>query len=152
MRNNREFVEYFGLDLITAAARADADRGWSLAARAQRQPLLAPTARAVCVLDKAVVEACALEGLDRHSHVWLLFAFHENTNGRKRAVRAKVRPPRAAGGRSSWPPTLREEMAPNDLGADGRTVQSSAPGPEPAAVFELGAGDALFIPPLRGTA
>ena len=37
-------------------------------------------------------------------------------------------------------------MAPNDLGADGRTVQSSAPGPEPAAVFELGAGDALFIP------
>ena len=31
MRNNREFVEYFGLDLITAAARADADRGWSLA-------------------------------------------------------------------------------------------------------------------------
>ncbi|KAH8048459.1 tRNA (adenine-N6-)-methyltransferase [Aureococcus anophagefferens] len=45
-----------------------------------------------------------------------------------------------------WPPTLREEMAPNDLGADGRTVQSSAPGPEPAAVFELGAGDALFIP------
>ena len=31
MRNNREFVEYFGLDLTTAAARADADRGWSLA-------------------------------------------------------------------------------------------------------------------------
>ncbi|KAH8057525.1 tRNA (adenine-N6-)-methyltransferase [Aureococcus anophagefferens] len=31
MRNNREFVEYFGLDLIAAAARADADRGWSLA-------------------------------------------------------------------------------------------------------------------------
>ncbi|KAH8057526.1 tRNA (adenine-N6-)-methyltransferase [Aureococcus anophagefferens] len=285
-----------------------------------RQPLLAPTARAVCVLDKAVVEACALEGLDRHSHVWLLFAFHENTNGRKRAVAAKgrarrrgrldavadalavgdaaararalvetlavdvSRPPRdkpyrtrfdgvlveyvvgdsrvdvvaatrrrlgssgagagasdaaaglraarrrgdlrpgpparglraaAARGRGAsgprrrglggladrcgerrvlvrqrvtsaayrrgaaspvermrfrryvdelragrvdaymaaaprgvelWPPTLREEMAPNDLGADGRTVQSSAPGPEPAAVFELGAGDALFIP------
>ena len=62
-----------------------------------RQPLLAPTARAVCVLDKAVVEACALEGLDRHSHVWLLFAFHENTNGRKRAVAAKVRPPRGRG-------------------------------------------------------
>ncbi|KAH8068515.1 tRNA (adenine-N6-)-methyltransferase [Aureococcus anophagefferens] len=255
-----------------------------------RQPLLAPTARAVCVLDKAVVEACALEGLDRHSHVWLLFAFHENTNGRKRAVRARrspwtSRPPRdkpyrtrfdgvlveyvvgdsrvdvvaatrgasgsggaGAGARDAarptsrpstrrpspgstcarpsrrcgsrarrarpaaaawtldgladrcgerrvlvrqrvtsaayrrgaaspvermrfrryvdelragrvdaymaaarrgvelWPPTLREEMAPNDLGADGRTVQSSAPGPEPAAVFELGAGDALFIP------
>ena len=45
-----------------------------------------------------------------------------------------------------WPPTLGDEMAPNALGADGRTVQCAAPGPEPAAVFDLGAGDALFIP------
>ena len=38
MRNNREFVEYFGLDLITAAARADADRGWSLASLRAQPP------------------------------------------------------------------------------------------------------------------
>lgn len=35
----------------------------------------------------------ALEGLDQYSHVWLIFVFHENTNGAA-TVKAKVTPPK----------------------------------------------------------
>jgi len=57
-----------------------------------RQPLrLAPSARAVLQLD-AWVPAASLEGLEQYSHVWLIYAFHANTDAGKKAAAA------AAGG------------------------------------------------------
>jgi tRNA-Thr(GGU) m(6)t(6)A37 methyltransferase TsaA len=44
------------------------------------------------------VQAAALEELDRFSHVWVLFVFHQNTNlGSRKAVPSKIAPPRLSG-------------------------------------------------------
>ena len=72
-----------------------------------RQGLLAPAARAMLKLDARAVQPCAaLDGLEKFSHVWLLYDFHENTNaakvssaqqapdvGKTAQVKAKVRCP-----------------------------------------------------------
>jgi tRNA (Thr-GGU) A37 N-methylase len=82
-----------------------------------RQPLrLAPSARAELQLS-SWVPADALEGLDGYTHVWLIYAFHANTDAGKTAAkagaggaattaatapssfRAKVHVPRLDGGR-----------------------------------------------------
>lgn len=62
-----------------------------------RQPGLVPAARAVLTLRPGV-PACALDGLAEHSHVWLLYLFHQNTNLHGGAgVRARVAVPRLGG-------------------------------------------------------
>ena len=63
-----------------------------------RQPSLAPDARAVLQLDKSI-SPTALEGLEAHSHIWVLFLFHKNQNAVKLETKgytykSKVRVPR----------------------------------------------------------
>ena len=47
-----------------------------------RQPGLVPSAKAVITLDKSV-SPTTLEGLDEHSHIWVVFFFHKNNNPTK---------------------------------------------------------------------
>jgi len=47
-----------------------------------RQPGLVPSAKAIITLDKSV-SPTTLEGLDEHSHVWIVFLFHKNNNPTK---------------------------------------------------------------------
>jgi tRNA-Thr(GGU) m(6)t(6)A37 methyltransferase TsaA len=62
-----------------------------------RQPVLAPDTRCRIHFTNAVQPA-ALEQLERFSHVWVIFVFHQNTNlGNKKAVPSKIAPPRLAG-------------------------------------------------------
>ena len=60
-----------------------------------RQPRLAPGALARLRLTLSGVNAGhSLDGLEKFSHVWLIFLFHKNGG---EAVKAKVRPPRLGG-------------------------------------------------------
>ncbi|MCH2534223.1 MAG: tRNA (N6-threonylcarbamoyladenosine(37)-N6)-methyltransferase TrmO [Bdellovibrionales bacterium] len=61
-----------------------------------RQSLLVDEAKAVLHLDRKIVTAQALEGIEEFSHIWLIFGFHLNNN---LSLNAKVSPPRLAGGR-----------------------------------------------------
>ena len=84
-----------------------------------RQSLLAPAARAVLRLNSTRVQSEALEGLERFSHVWLVYEFHENTNAAKQQpqlqVRAKIHPP-ALGGASIGLFATRTPHRPNAIG------------------------------------
>ena len=66
-----------------------------------------------------VVQPEALDGLEQFSHVWLIYAFHENTNAAKQRqrhqVRAKVHPP-ALGGESIGLFATRTPHRPNAIG------------------------------------
>lgn len=122
----------------TAAAPAAAAeepwlRGWRVIGRVSspfsdrrgtpRQGLLASRALASLRLDPSVVEPSALDGLEAFSHVWVLFVFHQNTNGCKlgggrhggRSVKAKVHPPRLGGAKTGLFAT-RTPHRPNPLG------------------------------------
>lgn len=59
-----------------------------------RQPLLVPSARATLELRRDLQPELALEGLEKFSHIWLIFEFHENLN---KIVHPKVHPPRLEG-------------------------------------------------------
>ena len=61
-----------------------------------RQSLLVKEAKAVLRLDRQLVTAQALEGLEEFSHIWLIFGFHLNNHS---ALNAKVTPPRLGGER-----------------------------------------------------
>ena len=70
-----------------------------------RQPGLVPLARATIVMCAGISPA-AFDGFALHSHAWVIFLFHANTNGAKtlaaRTSRgetfpAKIRPPRGQG-------------------------------------------------------
>ena len=53
-----------------------------------RQGLLAPHARSFIRLHRTVVPTASLEGLQRYSHVWVIFRFHINID-RDQKVRNK---------------------------------------------------------------
>ena len=59
-----------------------------------RQGALAPATRARLVLRPSV-QSCTVDELERFSHVWVLFVFHDNGN---KAIKALVHPPRLDGG------------------------------------------------------
>lgn len=61
-----------------------------------RQSLLVAEAKAVLHLDRQLITAQALEGLEEFSHIWLIFGFHLNNNS---VLNAKVSPPRLGGDR-----------------------------------------------------
>lgn len=59
-----------------------------------RQGLLVAGARARIEMSKHI-DKPALEGLEKFSHIWVIFVFHENTNVQKQGkCKAKVKPPR----------------------------------------------------------
>lgn len=59
-----------------------------------RQPGLVPEATAELEIVPSLQPELAFEGLEKFSHVWLIFGFHKNTNS---TYRPKVHPPRLEG-------------------------------------------------------
>lgn len=77
-----------------------------------RQPGLAVGARAQLQVRREFQPEQALQGLEKFSHVWLIFIFHQNSNSR---YHAKVHPPRL-GGASIGLFATRSPHRPNPLG------------------------------------
>jgi len=78
-----------------------------------RQPQLAPAARAVLELLPPFNAPCALEGLQKVSHVWLLFLFHQSL---KDETHLRVRPPRLGGQKKIGVFASRAPQRPNGIG------------------------------------
>lgn len=77
-----------------------------------RQPGLVPSSMAKIVLDKEWQPEQALEGLEGFSHLWVIFAFHQNKN---LTYHAKVHPPRM-GGKQIGVFATRSPHRPNPIG------------------------------------
>lgn len=78
-----------------------------------RQPLLAPAATASLELLAPYNRTEALIGLERVSHIWLLFIFHKALEAKPRL---KVRPPRLGGNKSLGVFATRSTHRPNAIG------------------------------------
>lgn len=77
-----------------------------------RQPGLVPESWARLRLDRCWQPEQSLQGLEGFSHLWLVFVFHKNENGR---FHAKVHPPRL-GGASQGVFSTRSPHRPNPIG------------------------------------
>lgn len=77
-----------------------------------RQPGLAPSAWGELVIEREWQPENALQGLQRFSHVWLIFGFHLNSN---EGYRPKVHPPRLKG-QSMGVFATRSPHRPNPIG------------------------------------
>lgn len=77
-----------------------------------RQPGLVPQSTAVIEIEAKWQPEFAVEGLEKFSHCWLLFVFHQNSNAR---YHAKVHPPRL-GGDSIGVFATRSPHRPNPIG------------------------------------
>lgn len=76
-----------------------------------RQGSLVPSSRAFIQLN---IPTQALEGIEAYSHLWVVFAFHANTNVFHK--KTKVRPPRATGNQKVGQLATRSPHRPNPLG------------------------------------
>ena len=90
-----------------------------------RQPLLAPAARGVLELVPPFDRAVAVEGLERISHVWLLFLFHQALEDKPRL---KVRPPRLGGNATLGVFASRATYRPNGIGQSVVKLDRVEPG------------------------
>jgi tRNA-Thr(GGU) m(6)t(6)A37 methyltransferase TsaA len=90
-----------------------------------RQPSLAPAARGVLELVAPFDQAHALEGLERVSHVWLLFLFHQALEAEPRL---RVRPPRLGGNRMLGVFATRSTHRPNGIGQSVVRLERVEPG------------------------
>lgn len=89
-----------------------------------RQPLLAG-ARGVLELVPPFDRAVAVEGLERISHVWLLFLFHQALEDKPRL---KVRPPRLGGNATLGVFASRATYRPNGIGQSVVKLDRVEPG------------------------
>jgi len=76
-----------------------------------RQGSLVPSSRAFVDL---FIPTEALDGMEDYSHIWIVFAFHANTNTFHK--KTKVRPPRATGHQKVGQLATRSPHRPNPLG------------------------------------
>lgn len=76
-----------------------------------RQGSLVPSSRAFVDIT---IPMEALDGMESYSHVWIIFAFHANTNTFHK--KTKVRPPRAVGNQKVGQLATRSPHRPNPLG------------------------------------
>jgi tRNA-Thr(GGU) m(6)t(6)A37 methyltransferase TsaA len=90
-----------------------------------RQPQLPPAARGVLDLLPPFDQGEAVEGLERISHVWLLFLFHQALEDKPRL---KVRPPRLGGNRSLGVFATRATHRPNGIGQSVVKLDRVEPG------------------------
>lgn len=90
-----------------------------------RQPQLAPAARGVLELVAPFDKAAAVAGLERVSHVWLLFLFHQALEDKPRL---KVRPPRLGGNASIGVFASRATHRPNGIGQSVVRLDRVEPG------------------------
>lgn len=77
-----------------------------------RQPGLAPHAWGKINFESFVQPELSLDGLQGYSHLWLVFAFHQNSNQR---YHAKVHPPRLEG-KTMGALATRSPHRPNNIG------------------------------------
>ena len=59
-----------------------------------RQGNLVPDGRAWIQWNHLKVPSTSMDNLIEFSHIWIIFVFHDNTNGMKEQRKAKVAPPR----------------------------------------------------------
>lgn len=90
-----------------------------------RQPQLAPAARGVLELVAPFDKGAAVAGLERVSHVWLLFLFHQALEDKPRL---KVRPPRLGGNASIGVFASRATHRPNGIGQSVVRLDRVEPG------------------------
>ncbi|MGS2718430.1 tRNA (N6-threonylcarbamoyladenosine(37)-N6)-methyltransferase TrmO [Eionea flava] len=78
-----------------------------------RQPLLAPSAKGVLRLLPPFNDPACVRGLEKSSHVWLSFIFHQHTD---QGWKPTVRPPRLGGNEKQGVFATRSSFRPNSLG------------------------------------
>ncbi len=78
-----------------------------------RQPGLVSEARARLELIAPYNQSEAIKGLEAYSHIWVVFVFHGNLNGRWKTT---VRPPRLGGNRRVGVFASRAPFRPNPIG------------------------------------
>ena len=82
-----------------------------------RQPVLVPAAMGKIRFDKSMIQAEHFKEMIQFSHIWVVFVFHENTNGDTKSsqVPARIKPPRL-GGQKVGCLTTRSPHRPNAIG------------------------------------
>ncbi|MGQ7958610.1 tRNA (N6-threonylcarbamoyladenosine(37)-N6)-methyltransferase TrmO [Pseudomonas sp. SP16.1] len=90
-----------------------------------RQPQLAPAARGVLELLPPFDQGEAVQGLERVSHVWLLFLFHQALEEKPRL---RVRPPRLGGNQAVGVFSTRATHRPNGIGQSVVRLERVEPG------------------------
>ena len=82
-----------------------------------RQPVLVPAAVGKIRFDKTIIQFEHFKEIIQFSHIWVLFVFHENTNGDTEASQlpARIKPPRL-GGLKVGCLTTRSPHRPNNIG------------------------------------
>ncbi|RUO77281.1 tRNA (N6-threonylcarbamoyladenosine(37)-N6)-methyltransferase TrmO [Idiomarina seosinensis] len=78
-----------------------------------RQPGLAPAVTSTIVLTGDYDHQASIEGIEQHSHLWLVFEFHQHSSNQ---WKEKVRPPRLGGNKSVGVFATRSPFRPNNLG------------------------------------
>ncbi|WP_404402467.1 tRNA (N6-threonylcarbamoyladenosine(37)-N6)-methyltransferase TrmO [Idiomarina seosinensis] len=78
-----------------------------------RQPGLAPSVRATIELTGDYNHNASIKGIEQHSHLWLLFQFHQHVD---KQWQEQVRPPRLGGNQSLGVFATRSPFRPNNLG------------------------------------
>ena len=82
-----------------------------------RQPVLVPAAMGKIRFDKTIIQHEHFKELTQFSHIWVIFVFHENTNGDTEASQlpARIKPPRL-GGQKVGCLSTRSPHRPNNIG------------------------------------
>lgn len=78
-----------------------------------RQPRLADAALADIVFEPNFNNADFISGIEQHSHIWLLFLFHQNL---EQGYKPLVRPPRLGGNEKLGVFATRSTFRPNGIG------------------------------------
>ena len=82
-----------------------------------RQPVLVPAALGRIKFDKSIIQFEHFKEIVQFSHIWVIFVFHDNTNGDTEAdnIPARIKPPRLGGAKVGCL-TTRSPHRPNALG------------------------------------
>ena len=86
-----------------------------------RQASLAPAAKGQLILEPPYNDPACIEGLEKSSHIWLSFIFHENID---QGWKPKVRPPRLGGNEKMGVFATRSPFRPNGLGLSVVALES----------------------------
>ncbi len=94
-----------------------------------RQMNLVPAARGKLVFDSVFADMDAVRDLEKFSHIWLIFLFHQTLD---KAWSALVRPPRLGGNKKAGVFATRSPFRPNPIGISAvklERVEKSGDGP-----------------------
>jgi tRNA-Thr(GGU) m(6)t(6)A37 methyltransferase TsaA len=94
-----------------------------------RQMNLVPAAKGQLVFDPAFANMDAVRDLEKFSHIWLIFVFHQT---RDKTWSALVRPPRLGGNKKAGVFATRSPFRPNPIGISAvklEGVENSCDGP-----------------------